>query len=273
MLSNHFAFLVPVIGQRAAKDWPLVIELLRKTVLSLLGQNDEKIGVYCVCNEDIELNEFRDERVRFYKLSYPKAFDPSTYMMRQADIGQKRRFMRRAAYEAGFGYLMDFDSDDLAYPDLVDTCKAALNTASVGVFTSGWAFDARSGNAILFPEELNLSGHSFPPFFRYCGSSCVMRTDHQVKNIGLSLPEIEFINERGHLNVYQRSITLCKATEKLSMPKVIYQLNNGQNVSLLSLKDSDNDKGWRDWQKIILDGINSIGRPMKDNLRNVKIGL
>ena len=227
------AFIVPLQGRCASKNWPLVCALLTRTLLSLLAQRHPDFRIFLVCSE-VPNGCPIDDKLTIIVRSFP-APDMSRWENRMTDKWSKVRVGLVAARELTPCHIMVVDADDCVSNQLSGYC-AASPYAHGWIFDKGWVHD--EGSRFIFKKRHN--------FDLICGTSSIVRTRAD------ELPETEtderehfHILRSGHTGIRARSIERGTSLETLPIPGSVYNVATGENHTAFSLQ------GWRSKQILL----------------------
>ncbi|WNO52851.1 hypothetical protein [Stakelama saccharophila] len=169
-MKDSFTFGIPLIAADAAQNWHRIDQLLRATLRSLRGQDDQDFRVLVVGNDrpacwaEVE----KDDRFTFVSLKD----SPEAPTDANDDAGVKRWIIRKRVRDQGGGLLMLFDADDVIDRRTVACAKAHIRgNVRAAVVANGVAIDWRSGDCIALPHPEVFQG----AFHKLCGSSTIAR--------------------------------------------------------------------------------------------------
>ncbi|SFQ99984.1 glycosyltransferase family A protein [Poseidonocella sedimentorum] len=151
-------FVIPLVGRAVIADWEQVVARLRDTVESLLHQSDPRWQAIICCEDTPDL-PWSDQLRHLPYIKHDDGFDKWDKL---------RHLVDAACARGGPGYLMPFDADDLAHPDLVrDMLRGASPTGYL--MTSGYLYDV-SGRRLARAEPRSLRRPRQKAFWKLCGS-------------------------------------------------------------------------------------------------------
>lgn len=204
-------FCIPLIGQRAAKDWGRVCALLEQTLASILVQPGN-ITVLIACNETPQTRFNDDPRVRYLPV---EGKVPKTIEEMRRDRSGKRKMLSDAVADLGGGYAVRMDADDLVSNRLTRFIMEDDNRTGY-CFRTGYTYDAANG-------ALKLS-RSFHQLCGTCGAIYV-GPDELKKGSGALK-----VLAGGHVTFAERAERAGKPLKPVPFPAALYVTNTGESV-------------------------------------------
>ena len=214
--ASQVVFLLPLVRREHVQDWSIVETCLRRTLTSFLRQSDPN-WIAVICGQDRpELP--KDDRIRFLPFD-----DPFTGNDKWAKLSKLVTYFPKVARPAG--YVMTFDSDDLAHRDLVKTYLSfqhpngyIIDHSIVHDIGAGLYGQAGSPN-LLHPLR--------KPFWKLCGSCAAFRYDPNEPQIFR-----HFLMETTQ-HEHRMFPYLAKLSGRPLLPLrnnlIIYEVNHGEN--------------------------------------------
>lgn len=156
-------FIIPLRARALAKDWALHLELLERTVDSILAQSHPAFAVAIVCHDAPEIRQVRHSAVHVLRVAVPLPQRTNDDMC----VDKVLKLSRGVdwAVEHGSDYVMFVDADDLVSRRL--SAVAAEHPAANGWYLPR-GFLHRYG-------DWWVRAHS--PHHLICGTSAIIRTN------------------------------------------------------------------------------------------------
>ncbi|MAY36268.1 MAG: hypothetical protein CMN84_09240 [Spongiibacteraceae bacterium] len=220
---EKFFFGIPLISKSASKDWERIQYLFENTLRSILAQTDPNFKVLVAGHEMPEVVEMQDPRVEFLACDSPP---PKTSQEMMADKGSKAFAIARRLKEAGGGYLMYVDADDLVSNRIVDWVHS--NPSHGYLADKGYCLDIESGKAYTVEDLVG------KPFHQICGTCSIIYFDEVDLPDGPSPEESSpcyFMQFGGHTTLEKVSSRAGRPLIALPFVASVYVLNHGLNYS------------------------------------------
>ena len=173
------AFIIPLRHPESANNYDVVLQLLKKTVLSLLGQSDPDIRIVIVCNHEPDIG-ITDSRLYFINAPFANpssgkgASVPLEVLL--LDKGAKLAIGAAAALSFQPRYFFFIDADDWIHQDTSTVMNKRYgigdNAPSLASFPKGYYVN--EGYLV------NIDAWRYRKVYglnRYCGSSFAYRRD------------------------------------------------------------------------------------------------
>ena len=222
---NIVTFGIAVSSRATSTSWARVEHFLRATVGSIYAQSDQAFRVIICCTDEPDLSDIVDERT---DVIFEDQVPCVSYADKNLDAGRKWRRIARFHREAGGGYLMFVDSDDLVSSQLVAFIRSQGDRNGYLV-THGYALDAQSGEIAPLPNP-----HASLPFDQLCGTSAVL--NYSRDDLPTELASVSGFFERvvqpGHGTVGARAREAGRPLMDLPFRAAVFVRNTGENVSL-----------------------------------------
>jgi hypothetical protein len=204
-------FCIPLIGQRAAKDWRRVCKLLEQTLASILVQPGN-IFVLIACNEIPQTRFNGNPRVRYLQLEgdVPKTIDE----MRRDRTKKRNRLSDEVAHLGG-GYAVRMDADDLVSNRLTRYIMEDNNRNGY-YFKTGYTYNAKNG-------ALKLS----KAFNKLCGTCGVIYISPDELEKGKGALKVL---QGGHVTFAERAEQIGKPLSPVPFPAAVYVNNTGESI-------------------------------------------
>jgi hypothetical protein len=226
------AFIVPLKGRHASKNWTQVCALARRTLLSLLAQEHPDFQIFLVSDEVPDgfpvHSALNIIQAKFQTL------ESSNWRL---DKWSKIRVGMTAVRKFAPCHIMMVDADDCVSKRLSGFCAERPNSPG-WIFDDGWIHD--EGSPLIFRKR-----HQFDAV---CGSSSIVQTSAD----DFSLLEREGCRglgigvwRSGHNNVRRHANEQGTPLEVLPFPGAIYNVATGENTNSFSLRE------WRS-RKVLL---------------------
>jgi FkbM family methyltransferase len=215
-------FAISLASQKAAADWDLTSDLLRRTLRSVINQSDGRWRVIVCGHEKPELAEFGDPRIMFVEAD----IDPPAHSGQfRKDKMWKRRLLGSFLRDLGGGYFFPLDADDLIHKDLVQSVLEGDNRRGYRV-ERGYAQDFSNQRLAPVPGVWSV------PFDRVCGSSAVLYFNaDELPRDGRSDPDLYFNLFQSHAYWPIVAEEYGRPLETLPFPAAVYVVNHSQNLS------------------------------------------
>ena len=220
---ERFFFGIPLISKSASRNWVHVQYLFENTLRSILAQTNPKFKVIVAGHEKPEVVEMQDPRVEFLAFDSPP---PKTSHEMMADKGSKAFAIARHLKEAGGGYLMYVDADDLVSNRIVDLVHS--NPSHGYLADKGYCLDIESGKAYT------VEGLTGKPFHQICGTCSIIYFDEVDLPDGPSPEESSpcyFMKFGGHTTLKKISSREGRPLTAFPFVASVYVLNHGLNYS------------------------------------------
>ncbi|NED94083.1 FkbM family methyltransferase [Phytoactinopolyspora alkaliphila] len=218
----NLLFAISLASQKAAANWDLTSDLLRRTLLSVINQTDGRWRVIVCGHEKPELKEFDDPRIMFVEAD----IDPPAHSGQfRKDKMWKRRLLGSFLRDLGGGYFFPLDADDLIHKDLVASVLESDNRRGYRI-ERGYAHDFANQRLAPVPGVWSV------PFDRVCGSSAVLHFEAEdLPRDGRSDPDLYFNLFQSHAYWPIVAEESGRPFETLPFPAAVYVVNHSQNLS------------------------------------------
>ena len=221
-------FGIPLRSKKASKDWNEVTRVFNRTLRSVYRQTNPAFKIYVACHEVPLLDAEYDERVEFLTADTPV---PTTKFEMMLDKGWKISMIAQKIREAGGGYTMMVDSDDLVSNRIAE--YAAAHPEKTG-FISRYGYIYNDGFSYV-KKALHM--------YRICGSCAVVRystedlPDYMPKDLWDDSLKEKWIVRMSHRKIPDYLQSIGRALETIPFPTTIYVRNTGDNHSMLNGSD------------------------------------
>jgi len=245
-----FVFGIPLVPKHRSKNWPRVLENLQATLQSVLNQTNENFQVLIAAEDDIDLPEVRDDRVRVLRTIGPEAEQPG-YLMKNGDATNKRVLLCNHAKRLKAHHIFLVDADDLISKNVVEFVKCNPHPHGYAI-TRGLVFDCASGKLLPCPSNLiNVDG-----FDTYCGSSLIynLKRSEGPPYDNWPIPVVQL----GHNKVRKAMLESGHPLLQIEVPLVAYVLNSGENITMQEATDNP----YLAFADYVTNAISTHGRPM-----------
>ncbi len=229
--AEAFYFGIPMIPLSYTRDPQGALALLRTTVASLLRQTDPNFQIWIAAEETLPLG-FRDPRIHWLH-SPPQARGWKDMRWRQTRIAAQLR-------NAGGGWLMFVDADDLVSRRVVRHVRSHRERADGFLARVGWEYDCRAMRIRLAPR-----------FWNMCGTSLAIRwRPEELPESPSSEPCDEYIlTARNHSFWPAGCRDRGKVMRAFPFPPAVYRIFHGDNLSL----QGSFQHGWKRavWRNVV----------------------
>lgn len=217
-------FGIPLRSKAASQNWANVTKVFNRTLNSVYSQTDPDFKIYVACHDIPVLDRKYDDRVQFLVSDRDT---PATKKEMLLDKGWKISMIAKCIREAGGGYTMLVDSDDLVsnriaeYVNSHSRCNGYLSNYGY-VYNEGADYMKRVGNlhklcgscSIVYYETDDLPDKMPESFF----------DDSPVDNWTIRKPHYmipDYLQEHG------------RGLSTIPFPTTVYVRNTGDNHSML----------------------------------------
>jgi len=225
-------FGIPLRSKAASKNWENVTKVFNRTLRSIYSQTDPDFKIYVACHDIPALDEEYDERVEF--LISDRETPKNKNEMLQ-DKGWKISMIAQCIRDAGGGYIMLVDSDDLVsnriaeYVNSHPRCNGYLSRYGY-VYQEGAGYMQRVEN-----------------LHKLCGSCAIVY--YSVEDLPDKMPEslyddspIDYwIIRKAHCDLPDYLQEIGRGLSTIPFPTTVYVRNTGDNHSMLE----GNDFSWK----------------------------
>lgn len=212
-------FLIPLVGKHHVKDWQGTCERLNATLHSLLRQSCPDWHVI-ISGQDRPPAPLEDPRVTFLPFGEEVAGN---------DKWRKLAYLTRAlrSYGPDAGYVMTFDADDVAHPDLV---SHILKRQATGGYLAelGYVYD-QGADRLALAGPPTLSAPLRKPFWKLCGSCAALRYDFTHDAEETEHAFIQAMSQHEHRMFPYLASLAGRPLTPLPGAYVTYLLNHGDN--------------------------------------------
>lgn len=217
-----FVFGISLASKRASKDWETTTTLLRRTLRSVLNQDDPRWRVIVCGHERPDLEELDDPRVLFLRADIDPPVSSAQF---RRDKMWKRRLIGSVLKSWGGGYFFPLDADDLVHKSVVKHVLSHDNRRGYSIH-EGYAEDYLGGRMAPVPGVWSQT------FDRVCGSSAVLYFEPD------DLPSDGKNSDRLYFNLFQSHAYWPVVAEECERPldrfpfaAAVYVVNHSQNLS------------------------------------------
>lgn len=212
-----FFFTSPFRSRQTTSDWRHACWLLENTLRSILNQTDGEFRVLIACHEIPDIEGADDVRVSFHQVAYEV---PTTLDGMRQDKQHKRRFLAKLVREAGGGYLMHVDADDLVSRHLVAHVRRSREK-------NGYIIN----NGIEFDLHTKKTFHC-SYFDQTCGTCAIINfTPDDLPRDVDGDESCRYFRFGGHHLWRAAAEYEGRPLAELGFPGAMYVLNHGQNLS------------------------------------------
>lgn len=218
----NFVFGISLASKQTVNDWPRTVQLLRRTLLSLLNQTDPRFRVFICGHERPDLEELDDPRVTFMTADIAPPKRPSGF---RKDKMWKRRLIGAALRDLGGGYFFPLDADDLVHKRLVEYVLSDNNER-------GYLIEQGYGEDFLSKRLAPIPGAWSASFDRVCGSCAALYfKKDELPSSGEDDPSLYFNLFKSH--AYWRIVAEEAGRPLARIPffGAVYVVNHSQNLS------------------------------------------
>lgn len=225
-------FCIPLRSRAASKNWEDVTRVFNRTLNSVYSQTDPDFKILVACHDVPALDRQYDERVEFL-ISDRKT--PKTKEEMLLDKGWKVSMMAKRIREAGGGYTMLVDSDDLIsnriaeYVNSHPRCNGYLSRYGY-VYCEGADFMKKVGN-----------------LHKLCGSCSIVcyaaedLPDEMPESFFDDSPVGKWIIRKPHCDIPDFLAAHGRRLSTIPFPTTVYVRNTGDNHSMMD----GNDFSWK----------------------------
>lgn len=217
--ASQVVFLLPLVRRKQVSDWSLVEDNLLKTLMSFVNQSDPN-WIAIICGQDRPSLPI-DERIHFLPFD-----QPITGNDKWAKLAKLVEYFPKLARPSG--YVMTFDSDDLAHRDLVKQ-YLSIQHPNGYLIEQGIVHDIAAG---LYGQagRPNLLNPLRKPFWKLCGSCAAFRYDPNEPKLLRRL--ITEISQHEHRMFPYLAKLAGRSLCSLQNTMIMYEFNHGQNFGL-----------------------------------------
>lgn len=217
-----FVFGISLASEKASSDWPRTVQLLGRTLRSVLNQTDGRWRAIVCGHERPDLPELDDPRVMFVVANVDPPKDAKNF---RKDKMWKRRLIGSILRDLGGGYFCPLDADDLVHKSLVEHVLADDNRRGYNIGT-GYAEDFANGRLAPVP------GVWAAPFDRVCGTSAVLYfSPDELPLDGQLDPALYFNLFQSHAYWPVVAEECGRPLDPVPFPGAVYVVNHSQNLS------------------------------------------
>lgn len=209
-------FVIPLKSRQVSKNWPLVEQLLARTLRSLLQQTSPEFRILVVGHEAPQWPsgltpaplEDRQAKLRFLGVDFapPAQRQAADY---ERDKARKIVLGVEYALQEGVPYVMAVDADDCLHRGLVDYLQRHPSP-------SGWCLN----QGYIYPEGSRRIYLRSKSFFCRCGSAIIAPADHYVASF---IHNDKFMHRFSQLEDGRRLATI-------HFPAAVYSIAHGDNA-------------------------------------------
>lgn len=217
-----FVFGISLASKRASKDWETTTKLLRRTLRSLLNQEDPRWRVIVCGHDRPDIEELEDPRALFLAADIDPPVSSSQF---RRDKMWKRRLIGSVLRSWGGGYFFPLDADDLVHRGVVGHVLSDDNRRGY-IVHQGYAEDYAGAKLAPVPGVWSQS------FDRVCGSSAALYFEPE------DLPRDGKNDDRLYFNLFQSHAYWPVVAEECDRPldkfpfaAAVYVVNHSQNLS------------------------------------------
>jgi succinoglycan biosynthesis protein ExoM len=245
-------FGIPLRSTADPARWTRICELLTGTVQSIYSQTDPSFRIILACSRVPEIGVDVDERFELIRLE-PLA--DGSYRGGNSDAGHKRWRIAREFLDAGPGYLMFVDADDLVSKRLVEFVKETQHPFGY-LIEDGYALDLEQKSVLPIP------GPSGIPFHQICGTSVILRLEPGDMTARRGKPSrFKRLYRAGHPTVAAAADDDRQPLSIIPFPAACYVIGTGVSQSdIRAVEDTDFATDRQRWQLDFVAG----GRPASE---------
>jgi len=221
LVSQPFAFCVPLLPKAVAADWGIVVDLLEDTLTSLENQHDHRFVLLLAGHEMPELRRRYSFEIIFLQADWPTGSEIGEKLR---DKRWKRRLLLRELRARGGGYAMFLDADDLVSNRLVEH---VLNDGNPNgyVIEQGYAYDRLNRRIAPIPGAWSGS------FDSVCGSCTVIKFNRDdLPADGDSSEQTLGMQLKRHSEWKEVMSGVGRPLAPVPFPAAVYVLNHSQNL-------------------------------------------
>lgn len=225
-------FGIPLRSKAASQNWANVSRVFNRTLNSVYSQTDPDFKVYVACHEIPVLDREYDDRVEFLVCDQDT---PETKEEMLFDKGWKISMIAERIREAGGGYTMLVDSDDLVsnriaeYVNTHPRCNGYLSRYGY-IYNDGFDYMQKVRN-----------------LYQLCGSCSIVY--YTVNDLPDKMPEClldeapieKWIIRKSHKMIPDYLRDHGRKLSTIPFPTTVYVRNTGDNHSMLD----GSDFGWK----------------------------
>jgi hypothetical protein len=211
-------YCLPLKSRAVAKDWNHVCRLLEDTLAAIFASDIDDIKVLIACH-DVPVTRFSgDSRLEYLPIGHTV---PVSVAEQTNDKQIKLRMLAEAVCQAGGGYMVLMDADDLVSRHLARFIRNDDNRLGYSI-QQGYIWNIQRG----YFYKVN----DFP---RHCGSCSVFYLEPKdLMNGAEGL--IQGIYTTSHTNLAGMSESKGRPLSSVPFPAMIYLRHHGENFSIRS---------------------------------------
>lgn len=221
-------FGIPLRSKAASKNWDNVTKVFNRTLNSVYSQTDPDFKIYVACHDIPILDREYDNRVEFLICDQDT---PKTKEEMLFDKGWKISMIAQCIREAGGGYTMLVDSDDLVSNRIAEYVNS--NPRCNG-YLSKYGYVYNDGSDYM-QKIRNL--------YRICGSCSIVY--YTVDDLPDKMPEYfldetpidQWIIRKAHCDIPDYLQCHGRELSTIPFPTTVYVRNTGDNHSMLGGAD------------------------------------
>ncbi len=220
-------FGIPLRSKSVSHNWEEVCEVFERTLRSAYHQTNPDFKIFVACHDLPTLRHTYDDRVEFLRADTP--FPTDSYEM-MLDKGWKISMIAAKIREAGGGYTMLLDSDDMVSNRIAQYCVDHPGT-------NGFV----SLHGYIYNEGLSYVKRTFK-LYRICGSCSIINysvddlPDHMPANFHDDLKD-QYIIRRSHREIPNYMASIGRKLKTIPFITTVYVRNTGDNHSMLDGND------------------------------------
>jgi len=225
-------FVIPLRNATVTDQWPLVEQLCRETVASVLAQDCADFQAIVVCKEEPDLGQNLPAQLTVVSDEFP---DPPSHKEQLAD---KYRKLQRGLVEVrtrinseDSTHVMVVDADDLVSRRLAGFVAERRDQPG-WIFEQGYYHQAGKQRVVLHDD-----------FHLYCGTSAIVRCRAEDLPESMNQPKEEIpILAAGHHEIARRHAEAETPLAPLPFPGAVYRVETGENWTNFAYRDVESRK-------------------------------
>jgi hypothetical protein len=225
------AFAISLKSKTVSQNWDIVQSNLAKTLRSILRNTDPNFCIVIAGHEKPNIKEMQHQRVKWLTVNFQP---PSSTQEFSNDKIKKRKVIGMYLRKIGFsGYFMPIDADDWVHYRLVEYVRSQPARVAL-ILQSGVMIN-------ILRKEVWLRTHRF---YIGCGSSTIFyfsKNEFPLSFIKRGARKETFhVVLKAHGKVFRNLGKINKPYKLVKFPLITWVLGNGENISMLQGKKSNN---------------------------------